>query len=61
MLKLRQYFCRHDFKYLARHKSVSENLWCCPKCNVYCVQHWKLGLHYKTNDPGNMWVMEDSK
>ena len=47
MLKLKQYFCKHDFELIARHKIVSENLYQCSKCNVYMLNHWGLGIFVK--------------
>ncbi|RUS47551.1 hypothetical protein ELR57_07075 [Cohnella sp. AR92] len=51
MLKLRQYLCRHYFKIIANHRSVSENLWQCKKCGVYCIQHWGIGVSYLHKTP----------
>lgn len=51
MLKLKQYLCRHDYKYIAKQKHVSENLWQCKKCKVYYIQHWGMGLGYKSKTP----------
>lgn len=47
MLKIRQYLCRHKgIKVIATNKHSSQNLWQCPKCKVYVIQHWGLGLYY---------------
>ena len=46
MLKLKQYLCRHDFKVIGTQKDTQENLWQCPKCKVYCIQHYGLGISY---------------
>lgn len=51
MLKIRQYLCRHDFKVIAEHDTSSQNLWQCPKCKVYCIQHWGIGTHYLSKTP----------
>lgn len=51
MLKLKQYLCRHNFKYIAKHKTTQQNLWKCTKCGVYCIQHYGLGTHYKSKTP----------
>lgn len=60
MLKLRQYLCRHDFEYIAKHRSSSQNLWKCRKCGVYCIQHWGLGIHYKFKTPHiDGWIYEE--
>lgn len=57
MLKLRQYLCKHDYEYIARNKHISENLWQCKKCKVYYMQHWGLGIGYKSKTKGNAtWV-----
>jgi hypothetical protein len=59
ILKLKQYFCRHDFKYIARHQSTSQNLWECKKCQVYVIQHWGLDTHYKCKEPNiDGWLFE---
>lgn len=50
-LKLRQYFCKHDFTYLTKHKTTSQNLWQCKKCSVYYIQHWGIGIGYKCKEP----------
>ena len=51
ILKLNQYFCKHDYKYLAKNKHINENLWWCPKCRVYYVQYWMLGIGFKCKLP----------
>jgi len=59
MIKLKQYLCKHDFEYLARHKHVSENLWKCKKCGVFYIQHWGLGIGFKSkNYTDRHWVYE---
>jgi ribosomal protein L37AE/L43A len=50
-LKLKQYFCNHDFYYTARHKTVSQNLWKCRKCGVYYIQSYLLDIGYKSKTP----------
>lgn len=50
-LYLKQYLCRHKFRYIARHKHTSQNLWICDKCEVYCIQHWGLGAYYYSKTP----------
>lgn len=57
MLKLKQYLCKHDYKYLAKNKHISENLWQCKKCGVYYIQHWGLGIGFKSKNIGNAkWI-----
>jgi hypothetical protein len=51
MLRIKQYLCKHDFKYLAEHMSTQQNLWKCDKCNVYCIQHWGIGTYYNAKTP----------
>ena len=51
LLKIKQYFCNHDFYKRAEHNHTSQNLWECSKCEVYCVQHWGIGLHYFCKSP----------
>lgn len=46
MLKIKQYFCKHDFYRIAEHEHVKQNLWECSKCRVYCIQQWGIGTHY---------------
>lgn len=55
-LKLNQYICKHDYRHIAKSKSVSENLWVCDKCGVYYVQHWGMGIGYKCKlQPSGSW------
>lgn len=62
MLKIKQYLCRHDFKYLARHQFTSQNLWKCKKCEVYYIQHWGLDIGYKCKYPNiDGWIYETKK
>lgn len=57
MLKIKQYLCRHEFGYIAKHNFTQQNLWQCPKCNVYIIQHWGLGTHYKCQKPNiDGWI-----
>lgn len=59
MLKLRKYFCKHDFRYIAKHNSTSQNLWQCEKCKVYVIQHWGIGTHYKCKEPNiGGWIYD---
>lgn len=51
VLKLKQYFCRHDYKLIGKHQSTSQNLWQCFKCEVFVIQHWGLGISYKSKTP----------
>jgi hypothetical protein len=51
MLKIKQYFCRHNFELYAKHGSSSQNLWKCTKCHVYCIQHYGIGVHYLHKTP----------
>ena len=61
-LKIHQYFCRHSFEFKAKHKSTSQNLWQCGKCNVYCIQHYGIGVHYYNKTPHiNGWIFEIKK
>ena len=50
MLKINQYFCKHDFYLIAKHKIVSENLYKCLKCGVYEVVHTGTMTNFKTKD-----------
>ena len=50
MLKIRQYFCKHDFNLLAKHKIVSEDLYQCSKCGVYMVRHRGIGVSFKSKE-----------
>ena len=64
VLKLRQYFCRHDFTHVACHRSSMQNLWMCDKCEVFVIQHWGLGIHYKHKTPhidGWIYKKKDSQ
>ena len=51
MLKLRQYFCKHNFVVIAQHAHTQSNLWKCRKCKVYYIQHYGIGLGYKCKVP----------
>jgi hypothetical protein len=51
MLKIKQYFCRHDYKLIARHNNSQLNLWQCNKCKVFYIQHYGLYLGYKCKIP----------
>ena len=62
MLKLKQYFCRHKFKVIARQKDTQQNLWKCPKCGVFCIQHYGIGLSYKCKAPNiGGWIKFNDK
>lgn len=50
MLKLKQYFCKHDFYLIAKHRIVSENLYKCSRCNVYMARHMGIGVSFKTKE-----------
>lgn len=60
MLKLKQYICKHNFDFIAKHKYTSQNLWKCNKCGVYLIQHWGIGVYglCKAPDIGD-WEYED--
>lgn len=51
MLKVKQHFCRHDFKQIAKHRNSQMNLWKCSKCNVWLIQHYGIELSYKCKVP----------
>ncbi|MCK9198087.1 MAG: hypothetical protein M0P49_00620 [Bacilli bacterium] len=62
ILKLKQYFCNHKFGLIATHKTSSQNLWQCPKCGVFYIQHWGIGIGYKIKTPNlDNWVKGDEK
>lgn len=62
MLKIRQYFCKHDYELVATHGSTSQNLWQCKKCDVFVVQNWGVGLYYKCKEPNiGGWIYETEK
>ena len=50
MLKLKQYFCKHDLFLLARHKIVSEELYQYSKCGVYEIRHTGILTRFKTKE-----------
>jgi hypothetical protein len=59
MLKLKQYFCRHNFEHIAKHKCSQQNLWRCTKCGVFVIQHYGLDLSYKSQTPQlEGWIYE---
>lgn len=51
MLKLKQYFCKHNYVTIAQHKSTQSNLWKCDRCGVYYIQHYGIDLGYKCKVP----------
>jgi hypothetical protein len=55
MLKIKQYLCRHDFKHIAEHLDAQMNLWKCSKCQVYLIQHYGIGCHYKCKVPNILY------
>lgn len=60
MLKLRQYFCKHDYKQIAYHLSSAQNLWQCSKCKVFYIQHWGMGIGVAMKIPNlDGWVRLD--
>lgn len=61
MLKLSQYFCRHSFQLEARHEFSKQNLYRCEKCGVFVIQHYGLGVAYKSKTPHlEHWVYYDN-
>lgn len=60
MLKIRQYFCRHDFRVIAKHRHSQQNLWRCSKCGVFVIQHYGIGLSYKSQTPHlDGWIYDN--
>ena len=58
---IKQFFCRHNFIYLAKHKSTQQNLWMCDKCGIHLIQHYGIGVHYKCKQPNiGGWIYERS-
>lgn len=51
MLKLKQYFCKHDFIQIGKHKHTSQNLYQCKKCNVFYIYHLGINTGYKCKTP----------
>ncbi|MDU5206325.1 MAG: hypothetical protein E6182_10200 [Clostridioides difficile] len=49
--RFKQSICRHDFKYIAKHRLCSENLWICSKCRVFYIQHYGLGFGFESKTP----------
>jgi hypothetical protein len=61
MLKIKQYFCKHTFHCIAEHGGSRQNLWQCPKCKVYLIQHWGIGAHYKSKTPHiDGWIYKNN-
>lgn len=48
---MRCWFGRHDYEYVARHRSSSQNLWWCRRCGLFYIQHWGLGIGYTHKTP----------
>ena len=62
MLRFKQYLCRHDYKFVARHKYTMQNLWKCKKCGVYYIQHWGIGVGAKSKTPAlKDWIYEEGE
>ena len=60
MLKLKQYLCKHDYKYLARNRDINEYLWQCNKCKVYYVGHLGTMASFKSKTkPKGNWIYDD--
>lgn len=60
MRTLKQLFCRHNWRLIAKHKSVNEVLFQCNKCKMYKVWHRGINLEYRTNEFPNTtgWEVE---
>lgn len=57
MLKINQYFCKHDYKCIAKHQSTQSNLWQCKKSGVFFIQHYGINVGYKCKVPNiGGWV-----
>ena len=50
MRTLKQLFCKHNWKFVARNSIVNEVLEQCTKCKVYNVWHRGTNYEYKTKD-----------
>lgn len=50
-LRLKQYFCEHNLKYVTKHRTSQQILWKCTKCGVYCIEHYGIGLGYYSKTP----------
>lgn len=51
MLNLKQCFCKHDFKLIAKHRQAQLNLWQCSKCLVWKTEHYGINVSYMSNKP----------
>ena len=51
LVNLKQIFCKHNYELVGRHKSTSQNLWSCRKCDMMYIQHWGMGIGYKCKTP----------
>jgi hypothetical protein len=59
VLKVKQYFCKHNFQFIAHHNCTQQNLWKCSKCGVFIIQHYGIGTHYKCKEPNiDGWIYE---
>lgn len=57
MLKIKQYFCKHDYEMVAMHGHSQQNLYKCKKCDVFLIQHYGLGVRHKCTYPNiDGWV-----
>lgn len=41
---------KHDFIFVKKQTHTSQNLWKCSKCKMHYIQHYGLGIGYKTKD-----------
>jgi hypothetical protein len=51
MLRLKQYFCRHQWDAIAKHRSANESLYQCKRCAVFFIFHHGLFIGYKCKTP----------
>ncbi|OZT77126.1 hypothetical protein CFN03_08605 [Salinicoccus roseus] len=49
-IKLKQFFCRHNWKHIAPHKHTSQDLYQCQHCYIYLIHHRGINASYKSRD-----------
>lgn len=49
---IKQFFCRHKrIECIAQHEFTQQNLWYCPKCGIYYIQHYGIGVGCYSKTP----------
>ena len=58
-LILKQKFCRHKLRFIAKNKHSNETLFMCRKCGAFYILHKGMHLGYLTRKVNlNDWIFE---